>query len=392
MRKIRGRRIGVIFQEPMTSLNPVFTVGEQIIEVLRLHTKLNKRARIDRAMELLHAVGIADVKQRMQDYPQQLSGGMKQRVMIAIALAGEPDLLIADEPTTALDVTIQAQVLSVLQKIQQEHSMGILLITHDLGVVAQVADQVAVMYAGQIIEYAPSAVFFANAQHPYSQRLFESLPSIDKRHYALDVIPGHVPSLIDPPMGCRFAARCRYAWDVCQVQMPGLTDSGAQQVRCHLYTKDQPLTQLPVMEKQALKEKMITTPLTLLTVEDLSVHFPIRRGLFKRVVGEIKAVDGVDLSVQAGETLAIVGESGCGKTTVAKSLLNLVSATGGKVVYLGQELAHLNTNKLRQFRSQLQIIFQDPFASLDPRMSVDEIISEGLIAQQIITNDKARLA
>ncbi len=390
MRQIRGRRIGVIFQEPMTSLNPVFTVGEQIIEVLRLHTTLSRRARNHRAMELLHAVGIADVKQCMQDYPHQLSGGMKQRVMIAIALAGEPDLLIADEPTTALDVTIQAQVLSVLQKIQQELSMGILLITHDLGVVAQVADQVAVMYAGQIIEYAPSTVFFANAQHPYSQRLFESLPSLNKRNYLLDMIPGHVPSLIDPPPGCRFAARCRYAWDVCETQLPALTSTGAQQVRCHLYTKEQPLTHLPVSEKQVVMEKVITESHTLLSVQDLTVHFPIRRGLFKRVVGLVKAVDGVDLSVQAGETLALVGESGCGKTTVAKSLLNLVPATSGKVVYLDQELTH-HKQDLRKFRSHLQIIFQDPFASLDPRMSVTDIIAEGLLAQRLVASDKARL-
>jgi peptide/nickel transport system ATP-binding protein len=373
LRKIRGRRIGMIFQEPMTSLNPVMTIFEQITEVLRIHTSLSKAARYTRVMDLLHAVGIPDIIRCMQSYPHQLSGGMKQRIMIAIALAGEPDLLIADEPTTALDVTVQAQVLSVLKKIQEEFSMGILLITHDLGVVAEVAHQVAVMYAGQIIEYATSEVYFARAQHPYSQRLFESLPGIEKRHYALDVIPGHPPSLIDVPVGCRFAPRCRYAFDLCTQQTPDLIATQHQAVRCHLYTKDPPLTELPKVTRVLLPdEKKKNMRQALLSATDLKVYFPIQHGLLRRTTGYVKAVDGVDLTLSAGQTLAIVGESGSGKTTLGKALLKLIKATSGQVVYLGGNL-----------RLGTQIIFQDPYSSLDPRMRVGEIIAEGLLAQKI---------
>ncbi len=368
LRSIRGRRIGMIFQEPMTSLNPVFTIFDQISEVLRIHTTLDTKARLARVMDLLHAVGIPDIKQCMQSYPHQLSGGMKQRVMIAIALAGEPDLLIADEPTTALDVTIQAQVLNLLQEIQQKFSMGILLITHDLAVVSQVADFVAVMYAGQIIEYAKGSEYFAHAQHPYSQRLFESLPSIEKRHHTLDVIPGQPPSLIDVPSGCRFAQRCRYAWDLCEQEMPKLLSTGSQDVRCHLYTKENPLTALPVSKSILLSDEIRhNSEREILTAKDVKVYFPIQKGILRRTVGYVKAVDGVSLSLRAGETLAIVGESGSGKTTLGKSLLNLIPATSGEITKT----------------STAQIVFQDPYGSLDPRMTVGEMIAEGLIAQKL---------
>ncbi len=368
LRKIRGKRIGMVFQEPMTSLNPVMTIYDQISEVLRAHTHMNKKERMERVMDLLHEVGIPDIKRVMYNYPHQFSGGMKQRVMIAMALALSPDLLIADEPTTALDVTVQAQILALFKKIQQQFSMGILLITHDLGVVAEVADTVAVMYAGQIIEYATSQVYFSRAQHPYSQRLFESLPNINKRHYALDVIPGHPPSLIDVPQGCRFAPRCRYAWDLCEQVTPALTATETQQVRCHLYTKDDPLTDLPKFEKVLLPhEQSKHSSETILTAQDLKVYFPIQQGLFRRTVDYVKAVDGVDLTLQSGQTLAIVGESGSGKTTLGKALLKLIPISFGKIVYLGHDL-HTHT----------QIIFQDPYSSLDPRMRIGEIIAEGL--------------
>ncbi|MFA6037277.1 MAG: ABC transporter ATP-binding protein [Legionellales bacterium] len=373
LRNIRGKRIGMIFQEPMTSLNPVMTIGAQITEVMRVHTQMNKMQRNAHAMDLLHAVGISDVKQCMENYPHQLSGGMKQRAMIAMALALEPDLLIADELTTALDVTVQAQVLLLLKKIQKEFSMGILLITHDLAIVAQVADHVAVMYAGQIIEYASSDAYFARAQHPYSQRLFESLPALEKRHTVLDVIPGHPPSLIDVPQGCRFAPRCRYAWDLCEIQTPKLLPTQTQQVRCHLYTKENPISELPHVDKHVLAfDKKIHESNLLLTATDIKVYFPIRKGVFRKTVAYVKAVDGVDINLYAGQTLAIVGESGSGKTTLGKALLKLIPATAGQIAYLGQD-----------GQSGAQIIFQDPYGSLNPRMRVGEIIAEGLLAHKI---------
>jgi peptide/nickel transport system ATP-binding protein len=371
LRKIRGKRIGMVFQEPMTSLNPVMTIYDQISEVLRAHTTLNKKERTERVMDLLHEVGILDIQRVMYNYPHQFSGGMKQRVMIAMALALSPDLLIADEPTTALDVTVQTQILALFKKIQQQFSMGILLITHDLGVVAEVADTVAVMYAGQIIEYATSQVYFSRAQHPYSQRLFESLPNINKRNYALDVIPGHPPSLIDIPQGCRFAPRCRYAWDLCEQVTPALTATLTQQVRCHLYTQENPLTALPKFEQVLLPhEQSKHHSETILTAQDLKVYFPIQKGLFRRTVDYVKAVDGVDLTLQSGQTLAIVGESGSGKTTLGKALLKLIPASFGKIVYLGPP----------DLQAHTQIIFQDPYSSLDPRMRIGEIIAEGLHA------------
>ncbi|MGA2654660.1 MAG: dipeptide ABC transporter ATP-binding protein, partial [Gammaproteobacteria bacterium] len=376
LRKIRGRKIGMIFQEPMTSLNPVMTIFDQIDEVLRIHTQLTKQERNARIQELLTDVGIPDVKRIMTNFPHQLSGGMKQRIMIAIALALSPDLLIADEPTTALDVTVQAQVLTLLKKLQSQYAMAILLITHDLGVVAQMADTIAVMYAGQIIEYAKRDVYFAGAQHPYSQRLFACLPTIEKRHQQLDLIQGQAPSLIDIPNGCRFAARCDYAWDLCQQVTPELLPTQTQQVRCHLFTKENPLTQLPPLQHALLPiKKNIHTPETLLTANDVKVYFPIQKGIFKRTVDYVKAVDGVDLTLQSGQTLAIVGESGSGKTTLGKALLKLIPATAGKIVYLGQDL-----------RKNAQIIFQDPYSSLDPRMRVGEIIAQGLLAQKIYPN------
>lgn len=373
LRKLRGRRIGMIFQEPMTSLNPVMTIADQISEALRVHTNMSKTQRLQRVMDLLHEVGIPDVKRVMHNYPHQFSGGMKQRVMIAMALALSPDLLIADEPTTALDVTVQAQILTLLKKIQQQFSMGILLITHDLSVVAQVADHVAVMYAGQIIEYAKSDEYFSKERHPYSQRLFESLPNINKRHYQLDVIPGHPPNLIDVPNGCRFAPRCRYAWSLCEQVMPDLTTISSAQVRCHLYTKENPISELPKFENKLLPHKKTTHQAEpVLTAENLKVYFPIQKGLLRRTVDYVKAVDGVDIILQAGQTLAIVGESGSGKTTLGKALLKLIPANSGTIVYLGNDT-----------QKSAQIIFQDPYSSLDPRMRVGEIIAEGLLAQKI---------
>ncbi len=381
MRRERGGRIGMIFQEPMSSLNPVMTAGAQIAEAVRLHDAAHRRDPWPRVIELLRAVGIPDPQRRSREYPHQLSGGMRQRVMIAIALAGRPRLLIADEPTTALDVTIQAQVLALLKDLQCSTGMAVLLITHDLGVVAQVADRVAVMYAGEIVETAVCTEFFARPRHPYSRRLFESQPAAAKRGQPLAVIPGAVPRLDRAFAGCRFAERCPMAEARClqgPVPWRGAVDHG---VRC--LRADEPVARAEAAERRvpAGIERPPTAPL--LEVSGLAVHFPIRRGLFQRTVGHVRAVDGVSLRVPAGRTLALVGESGCGKTTVGKAILQLLPPTAGTVRFAGTELTTLRGEALRRRRREFQIVFQDPASSMNPRMRVAEIVAEGMIAQGI---------
>jgi peptide/nickel transport system ATP-binding protein len=394
MRRVRGRRVAMIFQEPMTSLNPVLTIGDQIGETLRQHQQLKGQAARERVLELLDAVGIPDVQRRYVEYPHQLSGGMKQRVMIAIALAGEPDLLIADEPTTALDVTIQAQVLELLQKIQQETHMAIMLITHDLGIVAGMADRVAVMYAGQLVEEASRNRFFAEARHPYSQRLFESLPNVGKRDHALRTIPGFVPALDHDFTGCRFAQRCDRAWDYCHSHVPSwnIETDHHHHVRCHLADKN--VIAPPVTAAREIAQRHAAAGQhngeALLDVSELKVHFPIHKGVFKRVVGHVYAVDGISLSIPRGRTLALVGESGCGKTTAGMGILQLLRPTAGSVRFDGTELTGLKGERLRRRRSDFQFIFQDPYSSMNPRMRVGDIVEEGMIAQRITTTRQER--
>ena len=380
MRHVRGAGMAMIFQEPATSLNPVLTVGRQIIEVLEKQRHLRGPAAEARALELLQAVGIADAARRLHEYPFQLSGGMKQRAMIAVALAGEPRLLIADEPTTALDVTIQAQILELLRQIQTGRGMGMLLITHDLGVVAQMAQRIAVMYAGEVVEEAPRAVFFTRPAHPYTQKLFAALPDLSRRGKPLATIPGQVPPLSALPSGCRFAARCPQASTRCHQESPGWTALGeGQRVRCHHLSAATRVPE-PAADTRAPETPSPQAATPLLLCSDLRVYFPIRRGVLQRTVGHVKAVDGVSLTLARGRTLALVGESGCGKTTVGKAILQLVRPTGGSVQLAGHELSTLSRQALRPLRRRLQMIFQDPFASLNPRMTVGEIIAEGMDA------------
>ena len=316
MRDVRGAAIGMIFQEPQSSLNPVMSIGAQIGETLVRHRGLRGAALRARIIALLEAVGIGAAALRVEQYPHQFSGGMKQRVMVAMALAADPRLLIADEPTTALDVTIQAQVLALIKAEQKRRGMGILFITHDLAVAYQIADRVLVMRHGQLVESGSRDAFYGNPQHAYSRQLFDALPSWDKR-----LREGHAPSL------------------------------------------------------------EATEPL--LKVRDLTIEFPIRRGLFKRVVGAVRAVDGVTLAIEQGRTLAVVGESGCGKTTMGKGILRLTPLAGGSVEFGGVNLATLDAATLRRYRAQLQVVFQDPVASMNPRMMVGDIIKEGMLAQNI---------
>ena len=316
MRKIRGAKIGMIFQEPQTSLNPVLTAGQQISETLRQHDNLSKKQCIKRSIELLDAVGIPDAERRINEYPHQFSGGMKQRIMIAIALAGKPDLLIADEPTTALDVTIQAQVLNLLRKLQSETGMSILFITHDIGVASQMADHIAVMQNGSIVELKTKKELFSNPENSYTQKLFDAIPSWEKR-----------------------------------------------------------------TDKNEIEEIERTERTSLLKVKDLKVYYPIRKGIFKRTIGHVRAVDSVTIDLHAGETVAIVGESGSGKTTMGKGILQLLEVTSGDITYQKTDLNKLDAPSLRKLRSDIQIVFQDPYSSMNPRMMVNDIIQEGMLAQ-----------
>ncbi len=325
MRDVRGANIGMIFQEPQSSLNPVLTAGQQISETLFRHQNMSKQDTLKRSIELLDAVGIPEPDRRINEYPHQFSGGMKQRIMIAMALAGEPDLLIADEPTTALDVTIQAQVLQLLRKLQKETGMAILFITHDLGVTAQMADHVAVMRTGKIVEAKDKKSLFAHPEHPYTLQLFDAIPSWEKRQAENNDI-----------------------------------DVDRNQEQC------------------------------LLKVRDFKVHYPIRKGIFKRVVGHVKAVDGVSVNVHAGETVAVVGESGSGKTTMGKGILRLLQTTAGEVLYEGEDLSRLDAAALRKKRSEIQIVFQDPYSSMNPRMMIRDIVQEGMLAQGIGETQKIR--
>ncbi len=393
MRTVRGGRIGMIFQEPSTSLNPVMKVGQQIIEAIEAHTPLRGGAARAKAIEWLQRVGIPEPERRIDDYPFRMSGGQKQRVMIAVALAAEPDFLIADEPTTALDVTIQAQILDLLRDLQREKRMGLLLITHDLAVVSGMAHRVALMYAGQIIEVAPAEEFFRAPKHPYARALLRALPGGDRRAGPLEAIAGTVPALNQAFVGCRFAPRCADAMAHCASTLPQLDAvSPRHEVRCLLYA---PGAQPPLRTaaSAALPTAAPARPATpgptaatpLLDVQELCVRFPIRSGILQRVQGHFNAVDGVSFQLQAGQTLALVGESGCGKTTTGKAIVQLlrhVAVTAGRALLSGRNLFELEGEDLRAARRQVQIIFQDPFASLNPRMRVYEILEEGLAALQ----------
>jgi peptide/nickel transport system ATP-binding protein len=397
MRAVRGGRVSMIFQEPGTSLNPVMKVGQQIVEAIEAHTALRGDAARAKALEWMKRVGIPEPERRIDDYPFRMSGGQKQRVMIALALAAEPQFLIADEPTTALDVTIQAQILALLKDLQRERRMGLLLITHDLAVVSGMAHRVALMYAGQIVEVARADEFFRAPKHPYAQALLRALPGGDRRAGPLEAIAGTVPALNQAFAGCRFAPRCAKAMGPCSTTLPQLQDMGAgHEVRCLLYSTNphpSPLPQAgegeqtgsPLARSAQGRVEGATNTSVLLDIQNLRVRFPVRTGMLQRTTGYFNAVDDVSFELRSGQTLAIVGESGCGKTTTGKAILQLLrhlSVTEGRALFEGRDLFALQGEELRRARREIQIIFQDPFASLNPRMHVSEILEEGLAALQ----------
>ncbi|MBR0458508.1 MAG: ABC transporter ATP-binding protein [Victivallales bacterium] len=371
---VRGSRISMIFQEPMTALNPVLTISRQIEEVLERHTGLRGDAVRRRAVELLSEVGIPEPAARAKEYPHQLSGGMRQRVMIAIALACGPELLIADEPTTALDVTVQAQIMELMAKLRRERGTAVLLITHNLALVREQADTVAVMYAGRIVELAPASQLFTQPLHPYTRLLMQSIPSTEQRGRRLAAIAGQVPAPSEKLPGCRFAPRCPLASPECTQNVPELAEKAPRHwVAC---IRKEELASAVSQESVPEEAK---SDMPLLEVRRLQVLFPVRRGIFARAREFVHAVDGLDLTLRSGETLALDGESVCGKTTVGKALIRLVQPTGGQILLDGQhDIASLPPHALRPFRRRIQMIFQDPFSSLDPRLMVGESICEGM--------------
>ncbi|HRJ40608.1 MAG: ABC transporter ATP-binding protein [Caldilineaceae bacterium] len=416
MRDIRGKDIAMIFQEPMTSLSPIHTIGDQISEVIQLHMALSPQAARGQVVELLRRVGIPRPSEHFDSYPFQLSGGMRQRAMIAMALSCNPSLLIADEPTTAVDVTTQSQILELLMELQAEFGMGILLITHDLGVVAEIADDVAVMYLGRVVERGDVDTIFHDPQHPYTRALLHSIPKLDiTRRERLDSIRGMVPDPYNRPGGCPFHTRCYAAIPGrCNTETPPRTHlSPNREVSCLLFsdpdlagtvTEYRPTETVAVLrqpaasaqvERQAGQLASVPTAQThsLLEVNNLRMHFPIHAGLFRRTVGHVRAVDDVSFFIRTGETLGLVGESGCGKTTVGRCIMRAYTPSAGEILYREQggrtvDLAPLSNKELKPYRPQIRLIFQDPYSSLNPRLPVLEIVGEPLIVNKLASGSE----
>jgi len=394
--RIRGNGISMVFQDPLTSLTPVYTIGTQLIEALTVHRNLSVKEANARAIDLLKLVGIPEPEKRMKAFPHEFSGGMRQRVVIAIAMANDPKLIIADEPTTALDVTIQAQILDLIEKAQAETGAAVMMITHDMGVVARTADDVMVMYAGKPVEQAPVRELFHQTRMPYSIGLLGAIPRVDKAEKEpLTPIKGNPPLLINLPDACPFADRCPIVMDACRTRepelLPVLTSGGeahrAACIRSNEIEDGGLLGGLPVYPVREAPESELTRlpreerPITL-EVKNLTKTFPLLKGAFlKRKVGEVHAVKGISFDVREGETMAIVGESGSGKTTTLLQIMDMVKQTEGDIVIAGTSVNDIRSRKVeRALRRDIQIVFQDPMGALDPRMTVADIISEPLTA------------
>ena len=378
MQSIRGNDISMIFQEPMTSLNPLYRIGNQLEEPLYQHRKIAKGPARKLAIELLNQVGIPDPHKRLDCFPHELSGGMKQRVMIAMALACKPKLLIADEPTTALDTTIQAQVLKLMSDLQKETGMSILLITHDMGIVNQIADDICIMYAGRIAEKGSRDNILKNMAHPYTRHLMNSIPKVKDTGFILNTLPGMVSEATDYGTGCLFTERCSQAMDICKkIDSPQYTIEPNHFTFCHLYEHGKRPQEI-AMPGSIKSPERSTENKSILSIKALRTWFPVRKGVFLRTSNYIKAVDNVHLEIQKGSTLALVGESGCGKTTLGESILKLTGETQGEVIFEGLDIMKLNNTELKKIRNQMQIVFQDPMGSLSPRMTVEDIVGEGL--------------
>jgi len=391
MRAVRGREISMIFQEPMTSLNPILTIGFQIMEPLQVHLGMNDAEARARAIELMGLVGIPDAERRLGQYPHQFSGGMRQRVMIAIGLACNPKLIIADEPTTALDVTIQAQILELMKDLARRLDIALIVITHNLGIVARYADRVIVMYAARMVEQGPALSIFHQPRHPYTMGLLRSVPRLDRpRGEKLETIEGLPPNLAVPPAGCRFAPRCPYRIAACASDPPlAATDTGG--VSACFRIEDIAAGRIASAPAGAPSESAAAAGRRepLLSVRALTKHFAIRAGLGGGK-GVVRAVEDVSFDIYPGETLGLVGESGCGKTTVGRLILRLEEPTSGAIRFEGKDLVGASGAELKAMRRKVQVIFQDPFGSLNPRMTVGQIVGEPLAVYRIVAGRAAR--
>jgi peptide/nickel transport system ATP-binding protein len=378
MRTIRGREISMIFQEPGTSLNPVYRAGNQVMEAIMLHQDVSRREARRRTVELFREVGIPEPERRIDSFPHEMSGGQKQRVMIAMALSCNPKLLIADEPTTALDVTIQAQILDLIRKLRDERGMSILFITHDLGVIAEIADEVAVMFRGKLVEYGNILDIFANPQHPYTKGLLACRPKLESTYKRLPTVadfmsvkqdPGGDPVIIEKPVD-----------DKRMAELIGKGRGRLLHPKSELKAMGHPWEEGGhAPDTQAVPEGQPP----ILSVRNLKVYYPIKKGIFARTVDHVRAVDGISFNVYKGQTLGLVGESGCGKTTTGRAILRLLEITDGTVEFEGVELSQVRGEQLRNIRRRIQIIFQDPYASLNPRLTVESMLLEAMRVHRI---------